>query len=482
MQQTLSPSIPLPALFFFSLLCSSLPLQASLKEMARELIEKSASLEESKARKQLAQLDEQSLLAQQTWKFFYSWEREDSQLESNNRSAIFFPSGQTRSQILGFSKDFSFGGNLGLINRLSQRESSMTPSSHLFSQELSYTQDLGRNFLGRNFQKNLEKSRLNHHWAWAAHQEEVQKNLLQLVEFYLQARLNLALVELQKEAQQRAQKRLKLVKRWVRDGLRRRVDLYQAEAGLYDQQEKIKLAQLQLESARERLAKIIHRQIALKEISSLYRSQKRACLPQGKTSSNKNLKALDLSQQINRVGWEKSQFDLWPEIHLSVGYKTDGIDPTRSQALSEGMLGGDQDQTKIALNLSWPLGSRPQSLEKAKMRINLEKSKNHYQKTKLTLRESAQTFQKQIALLNKNIASARHRLRLSQKALNEQNKLYAKGRVNLDQVIRSEEALIGTNISHVNYLAQRERLVHHLSYLFGQLKDFILDGCYEKAH
>ncbi len=469
-------------LYFFALVVPflfglSFSTQASLRKMADELIKNNSSLMTSKAQAELGALNYESLVLTKTWNLNYGLNHTDSALESISSGTVYSSPSQTTFHTLNLSKDFQFGGNLSFGSSLSKREGQGALPFYSFYQELAYTQSLGRDFFGQSFRKELEKSRLNRYLAKVSYQEDIQRSLLNLVETYTLAGLNLALVELQKEAVGRAFKRLKLIRRWVRDGLRRKVDLYQAEAGFYDQQEKMKSAKLQLEASLERLATSLHRKVSPGEVLSLRKARfKGRRQPRGDWLSNKNLIALEQQQKISQSILEKSRFALLPKIDLTAGYKTNEIDLQRSTALREGKLGGSRDQTSLVLNFSWPLGSLPQSIEKAKARLNLETSKKRLEKTRYNLKESERALKNQIALLDKNIISVKRRLKLSAKALREYNKLYGKGRADLDQVIRAEETLIGTEVSYVNYLAQRERLVHNLSYLFGQLKSFILEN------
>jgi outer membrane protein len=105
----------------------------------------------------------------------------------------------------------------------------------------------------------------------------------------------------------------------------------------------------------------------------------------------------------------------------------------------------------------------------------------NYNTTRLRLEKFAQdalqsekSIQDQIAILDTNILSAKRRLSLSKLALREYNKLYSKGRADLDQLIAAEETLINTEVNFIQYLAQRERLIHGLAFLYGNLKSFML--------
>ena len=84
------------------------------------------------------------------------------------------------------------------------------------------------------------------------------------------------------------------------------------------------------------------------------------------------------------------------------------------------------------------------------------------------------TLISQLKILDQNLKSIVSRYNLAKSSLAEYNRLYSRGRVSLDQVIRSEEDLINTEKSFVQYKVQREKAYYSLLDIYGELtKSFL---------
>jgi len=76
----------------------------------------------------------------------------------------------------------------------------------------------------------------------------------------------------------------------------------------------------------------------------------------------------------------------------------------------------------------------------------------------MSLKSSIEALDEQIVILKTNLVSINKRLELASMALDEYTKLYARGKADLDQVIRAEEDLINTQKSKIQYLSQINNL------------------------
>ena len=86
---------------------------------------------------------------------------------------------------------------------------------------------------------------------------------------------------------------------------------------------------------------------------------------------------------------------------------------------------------------------------------------------------AVEDIKSQLTYLDKNLASVTTRYSLAKKTLKEYNKLYNRGRADLDQVIRAEESLISTEESFIQYKSKREKLFYALMDLYGELQEFV---------
>ena len=104
-----------------------------------------------------------------------------------------------------------------------------------------------------------------------------------------------------------------------------------------------------------------------------------------------------------------------------------------------------------------PIGSRPARLEKSKSAVEKNYTQKRKEKLESNVKITETFFQEQISLLEKNLVSGKARRGLSQSALKEYNKLYNRGRADLDAVIRAEEALISTEKQFVQTMAKEKQ-------------------------
>ncbi len=450
------------------------PLQASLRDMAGELMQNNAALAASRAQVGVGELNHIELILSKSWEFNYQLRSADTKLANFSGAGNSSPFDEVVHSF-GVSREFLYGSTVSLGNILARRETSDRGTRYRFLQEIGLRQSLGRNFFGFEYRKDLERSELAKRLNQLTYEEDVDGKLLELVQAYYQAAQHLALIELQKEAQLRARRRLAITRRRVQDGLRQQVDLYQTRANLHLQEEAVGSANLRLQSALESLASLLHRSVSEAEVTS-FRGQgfieRRP--PSGEAAANRSLERLRQQQRISQSVLERSKLFLTPKLELSTFYRTSQVQNVRADALSEGSLArGDRSEVTVALDLTWAWGRPYKNTDRLKARLHFETARKNLQSSQTNLDQAASVLKRQIAFLQENIASVKERLQLSQRALGEYNRLYDRGRANLDQVIRAEETFIETEISYINYLAQRELSVYRLSHLYGKLQSFI---------
>ena len=389
---------------------------------------------------------------------------------------------QTKSLIhtLAFNKDFFWGGHAGFSNeygKIKLRNSSLMTGyeKYDFAQVFSYTQDLGSNFFGITDRLELTIAEQNWQWNQLLADHNVAAGLLQFYQAYLNARLNRTLVDLEQKAWQRAVEREKLIRRRVRDGLREKVDLYQAEMAQKALKEGGKTAQINLNSSLRELSELLHRKLNETEIELFDMDDlKLGQLPQGDWRLNKENLSLRKKVQLLEDSVRKVNYSFIPKIELASQYKTNKYDDQSGTAIDQGKLGGDNKEVTIALTISLPLGFGPQKAEKAKLFASLQSTRYEQEQKEHNLQNSEQLVQQQLEQLDQNISSVKDRLELADKVLREYNKLYNLGRADLDQVISAEEGLIGTEKSFIGYLVQRDNLLASLSFLYGNLGEYLL--------
>ncbi|MCR9205844.1 MAG: TolC family protein [Halobacteriovoraceae bacterium] len=464
-----------------ALLCFSNPSFASLKNIAKDFLENNAQVKVAESQVELAALDVKAFELTRNTNLTWNSERNNNKLESFSAFAARFAGGAFRQPIestrhnLELSKDFNWGGSAAITNSLQAIDVPGAQKIYGFTQGISYTQNLGRDFFGRTFY--LQKDQLNYNLGFtkANSENDIQNSLLSLVQNYFDAALQKSLVKLQSEAKSRAKQRMDLIEKRVRDGLREKVDRIQAEISLYQADENVKSAEQNFTSAIERLSTSVHREVPVSEITGLIDTNFAATIvPKGQVDENKNLKALQEQLKANKATFDRSDLNLLPNINLNVQANSNNFDPETSTAFSDGMVGSANHEFIVGVNLTWALGSQPEKIEKTRALVNYNTSKLRLEKLTSDVAQTEKSIVDQVALLDKNLESSKRRLRLAKSALKEYNRLYARGRADLDQLIQAEETLINTEINHVQYLSQRERLVHSLAFLYGKLRGFLI--------
>ncbi len=462
--------------FFWVLFVYCLPSFASLEQLAKEFLERNSIVAEARSNIVLAQLDIESWDSSKTTSLSWTSNYDNNSLESYSAFAAQFAGGAFRLPIemqthgLTVSKDFSWGGNLSFENTFNQIKAKGTQKIYGFTQGLTFTQNIGRDFFGQNYDLQGEALESALKASASQSQGEIDQSLLTLVQNYYAASLYKSMVELQTEAQKRAQQRLALIQRRVRDGLREKVDLIQARISLLRAQESVKSAKQNLISNLESLSTSIHRAVGEEDIVGFtQKGFKTHLVKAGKVDENLGLQAL--VHQVEALGQtlKTKDNDVMPDINFQAALKNNNYDPNLGTGFSGGTFGKSNDEISVGVNVVWPFGNKPQRVEETKARVRFETAKLKKDRLAININQIEKSIKDQIVVLEENLESSRARLKLAQSALKEYSLLYERGRADLDQLIASEETLIQTQISHVQYQSQREQLTYQLSFLYGKL-------------
>ncbi len=466
---------------FFSLFIWGASTHAGLKKIAQDFLENNSQVKVAEAEVSLAELDLRSFELTRNTNLSLESNYSDSQSANFSAFAVRLTGGAfvqpivTSSHALTVGKDFNWGGSLSFSNTYQSIKIPGLSGVTGFEQAITYNQNLGENLFGRTFYLQRDEFAFNLGFTKADSENTIQNSLLNLVNNYYNAALNKALVKLQSEAKQRAKRRLSLIKRRVRDGLREKVDRIQAEISLFQAEEAVKTAQQNFTSALESLSTAVHRGVPAEEVLSLNDDVfKMTDIPSGEADQNKNVMALKELVKSRELNLSRTEKALIPDINLSLAATNNDFNVNSSDAISGGLLGKPNRDLRASLNVSWELGSEPEKVEKTRSLVNLKTSKLQLERLQKNVIQTEKSIKDQINLLSANLKSSKKRLQLARKALKEYNKLYERGRADLDRLIQAEETLIDTEISHIQYLAQRERLIHSLAFLYGDLRGFLL--------
>jgi outer membrane protein TolC len=443
---------------------------ASLSKLSNEYLNSSSDNESRRMDLEVNEVSRELVNESKPWALSAESSFTSSKLES---SLTQLPTDSDSSQYeIGIAKEFFSGTSLSFTNALSDYTNNLSATSNNtgFNQKLSLSQDLWKNFLGRNDQ--LDKVIADETYKFQEKNTEalLETNLFTFVNEYLEVKVNIALVELQKLTVERAKKRLDLIQRRVRDGLSEKVDLFSAQTRDLGAKENLRTNNINLESSLEALSKRLHRRVNQNEVEA-YKIQIQSELSkvEGQIEDNQNLQA-----SLKQINYLQSTFDqkensLYPSLSLGGSYATNNYESNGSP-ISNGLLGSGNNELAVGLTLTWNVGSVTERLAKESSAISLNKAKMVNRKQLLSLKQQETFLQRRIVEVEDLLKTALKRLKIAEKTLKEYNRLYTRGRANLDQVIRAEEDLITTQVSYVRYLLRRDTYYASQAYLYGNLK------------
>jgi outer membrane protein len=453
------------------LLMISLTTQADISTLSKEYLNSSHEIKKAETEVKLKKLAFELEDYKRPMAFSFMTNMKDSNLEQSPFTKA--PAQQeSKTHILALTKNTIWGGELTLSGTMVDFENAQYTLKS-YDQSLSYKQDLGRNFFGRNDFLSLDAAKEDVEVAQVAYESEKSKNLLAFISSYLAMKRDITLLGLQNLALDRAQKRLNLVKRQVKDGLKERVDLYSSQTSLNQQKELLNDRRSSLYASIMALEAKLERKVNAKEVRAYdLKKVNMPELPTKKIDQNLNLQMLERKIQYLSLMEKSADNSIFPSISLEGEYETNNYDQTQTP-ISDGTFGSDNNSKSVSLTISMPIGFE---IEKRNLRMaRVNKMHAEYEKKLLVkqLDTNIAKLKSTLEYLDNNIKSVINRYRLAKKTVDEYFSLYNKGRANLDQVIRAEEALIQTEQSFVQYINQRDIQYYTLLDLYGDLEAIV---------
>ena len=252
-------------LILLCLSCYPVTAQGNFKALLKEFLQSHLQLKINQLESSKATIRKDLLKAAQTWQLSGSSRYSDNQLDTI--PGINLSDFTVTHYSLGVSREFDWGLRLNLDNAFSHRESASlaapslgNPATELsiFEQTLTLSQDLGRNFLGRQFYTTLEGANESIRLSKITLSQQNQQALGTFYQKYLTARLRQTVLDLQRQALQRSHRRLEVTRKRVDDGLNEKANLYAAQLEYIREQEESASAQLALEEALSNLSQSLH--------------------------------------------------------------------------------------------------------------------------------------------------------------------------------------------------------------------------------
>jgi outer membrane protein TolC len=451
---------------------------AGFNQLANEFLQVNTEVRVSRINHAQTNLEYDALRATKDWDLAGSLGYSEDNLDRNNP---FFEPSSTKSISGTLSKDFDWGGRFSFQSSLEnvveeQAQSTLLVAEDLtqFSQGLSYSQDLGRDFFGKKFRSSVKISKLKNELSLKELNERSEKLLFDFYQAYTSASVLKTLKSLREEAQRRAQRRRDNVAKRVRDGLKEKVDLYESDIFLLTSQENTRDTEKLLQEELQKLSNSLNRNVKVDEIDTFTLDNPRLKEKLvGTLDKNRSLKILEERVKVAREESKRTIYDLNPDVSLVGEYKTNRFNADRGDAISDGKLGGDRDFWSIALNVSLPIGFQSEKISRSQTQLSLLASEISLNNSLQTLKHIETSVGRRLDIQKLNIESGTQKRSLAKKSVKSFNRLYNLGRTDLDRVIRAEENLISTETGLVSLLADYNRLLAEQSRLYGKFADFV---------
>ena len=205
---------------------------ASFQNLVKEFAKNNNDLEILELEMERAKISSEDFDGGFDWNLNFSVGTEDS------FPAGFFPF-QSQKTISSFAslghKKFSWGGEFSFSNTFIDYDLSNWSTTSPFEtgaevrNVFSYTQDLGRNFLGGATEQRELVSKTSYELAKVINDINRQQKYFDFLNTYLVVKLQKTIVQLNKEALKRQEKRYRTIEKKYRDGISQKIDKLQVK-------------------------------------------------------------------------------------------------------------------------------------------------------------------------------------------------------------------------------------------------------------
>jgi outer membrane protein TolC len=382
---------------------------------------------------------------------------------------------------MGISKTFDFGTSLSVAHRLVDYDLSNWPSAQLSNlpgseiyehfNVITLNVDLLKNIGGYSRSRELESSKLLYESQKQSLQDEIDSEYLDFFKNYVDTRIKYTSYELQKDFEENAKKTLRLTQKRVRDGLSKKADLFQAELNYEAQVQKTQLAYTdylnQINIMKEYWGEGVSRK-SLKTYAIIKPIRDDLSFD---VSDNAKLKSLSFLMQQKKILKDLANRGQLPDLKLNIEHSANSFSDDTSEAFENSWNVRNRKETTVAVNLTWKLGDF-NSLNAKKGDLDNRVTELNYKAMFENVRTQKNNLKKTYNNLYRSLISSQKQIRLSQKVVKEHRKMYLRGQLSLDQLLRSvEQALNQQSLYFQNYnnFLQTEASLY---YLAGELSTY----------
>jgi hypothetical protein len=387
----------------------------------------------------------------------------------------------TNSYSLGLSKSSFKFGTLGFTHTQTQYDLSEWSAATLtsFSDEIQFE---SKNTLTYSYE--ILNDSLGLEWDIFKTQDTAsvieqtlteQKDHFNFFNSYVSAKQGIMLDRLYNEFENRALQRVTLVKRRVRDGLSRSVDLNQSRLALLQKKETI-INNTSL--LREKIV-IIEEIIGISITPVDYKLVNWTYKPKEnytylfEDKKYLELEKLKLMQRLSTLQVNQFKEGLSHSLNLNISYSKNSFNEDMSKSITEATGNSDTDERIISLTYSMPIGLSKISASKDKLLAVANKNKLDHKNLKGEIIVQTKVVKENLTRYTRAIEIISEKIEIADKIVEQNYKLYTRGKISFEEMLRAEESLINTKISQMNIYAAYEKSLGQLAYINGDIIKFL---------
>lgn len=336
---------------------------------------------------------------------------------------------------------------------------------------LKYTYELLNDAKALNFDKIQIETAANDLKTKA----EIEKDSFDFYQAYLKAKLNVLLDRLYAESKLRAQKRVNLIKRRLKDGLSLKSDVLQARLSYETQNEIVLSNVVSLRESLIILENILGFKIEKAHYKSLVWTQKKSksfeyLFGQVENAQSKyQERAVELQLMNDSIYDENSKQNL----NFSLSYTKNAFDDERPKAIKDATTSGDKDEKVLSVNYTIPLGVNKSSLLESKKKLSRQQAKLSILDYKNSINVQVESLKENLERVEQALVIAERKEKIAKLFVKEKQDLYLRGQSRFDEVISAEESYIQTRINKVQKLSAFEHRLGQLAYLTGKIENYL---------
>lgn len=459
---------------------------ASLGEVIGDIYESNNTFKANRLDIQSSELNIEAVNAKYDWIFSTGITHRDSFRDS----LLSFQSLRTINDTISASiqKSFSWGGTFAIEQGVTKYNlTKWGAASNLFTggafeerpyeyfSNIVFTQDLGRNFFGRNDKADIKLAQAEVALRKKQVESLEQQTIVQITTLYVRASYLKSLIQTSQENIKRYKRRVDLIRKRVRDGLRLDVDKLQAETMYLKQEEQLLSYQNDLAETTEQISILIESDVKLEKINA-YSLKTRVTLKNWKSweaDSNLELEQAKVALLQVENALVKARRSRLPDVQLRASWGTNAIESNLGNAYDEGDISSRFQDKSISLNLTIPLGGRLAKVEVERSRVRQIQQQTRLEVLNKKMSLKFNSLKKRIETLNKRITSTKKRLSLTKRVRVNYDKLYEQGRVELDTLLNSEDEYNRGEVEHYTNLLNYELSLLDLAVLTDHVSEYV---------